>query len=98
MDIFLIRKYKYHVNDSVENIRASLLEITNRKWHDFSNNISGFLRDDNTFKFTHKWEIGFSGGSGSTVYLNGKIREENENVFIDITIRPNIGLLFFIYL
>ena len=99
MDILLTRNYTYTVNDSLENVRINFARVTNTPGYTFSNNITGTLNNDNTFKLTHKWAFGYIRGFGgnSFVYLTGKIESHNNRTIINTNIRPNIGLTFFLY-
>lgn len=99
MDIFFNRSYKYVVNSSVDNVRSDMTRITDKRWYDFSENITGKLNDDNSFKFTHKWTFGYSRWTeNSFAYLTGTIREEGDKTVIDTTLRPNSGIVLFFYI
>ena len=99
MDILLTRNYKYTVDDSLENVRINFARVTNTPGYTFSNNITGTLKEDDTFKLTHKWAFGYIRGFGgnSLIYLTGKIESQNDRTIINTLIRPNIGLTFFLY-
>jgi hypothetical protein len=97
MDIFLTQDHTYIVTKPVETVRFDISKIIDKKWHDFSNNITGVLNTDDSFKLTHKWALGYISGGGSFIYLNGIIRQENTQTIIDITVRPNIVLVLFSY-
>ncbi|RTL58736.1 MAG: hypothetical protein EKK37_10440 [Sphingobacteriales bacterium] len=99
MDILLTRKYKYTISDSIDSVRNDFGKITKGRWFDFSNNITGTLNDDNTFKLTHKWTLGYIRGFGgnSFAYLKGNITTEDNKTIINVTLRPNITLTFFFY-
>lgn len=100
MDILLTQKYKYTLNNLLEGVRNDFSKITNVRGYDFANNITGTLNADNSFRLTHKWTFGYIRGIGgnSFVYLKGTIKAEGANTIINTTLRPNIGLTFFLYL
>lgn len=99
MDILFNRNYKYVVNGSVDNIRSDMTRITDKRWYDFSENITGNLNDDNSFKFTHKWTFGYIRWiENSFAYLTGTIRQEGDKTIIDTTLRPNSGIVLFFYI
>ncbi len=100
MDILLTQKYKYTLNNSLEDVRSDFSKITNARGYDFANNITGKLHSDNSFILTHKWAFGYIRGLGgnSFVYLKGTITTDGAKTIIKTTLRPNIGLTFFLYL
>jgi hypothetical protein len=99
MDILLTQKYKYTLNNSLEDVRNDFSKITNASGHNFLNNITGTLNADNSFRLTHKWTFGYIRGLGgsSFVYLKGTITSEGAKTIINMTLRPNIGLTILLY-
>lgn len=100
MDFLFSRTYKYTINEPIDNVLQDFSKVTNRKWTDFSDNITGKLNDDNSFKFTHKWTLGYIRGifGNDFATIKGNINDNGENTVIEITLRPNFGLVFFNYL
>jgi hypothetical protein len=91
----------YEVNDSMENVRSKMKSLVNRRWSDFSENISGTLSDDDSFKLHPKWSFGYITGFGSPqdfTYLIGTIEEVNSRVIIKSITRPNYINIGFFYL
>ena len=99
MNIFFTHRQKYTVNDSIENVQANIENITNRQWYDFSNNITGRLNGDGSFKLKHKWSFAVIGWmENSPAYLSGTLTVDNNNTIIDTTLRPNSAFVMFFYL
>ena len=99
MDIFFTRKYKYTVNDSIDNVRADIESITGRRWYDFSVNITGRFNDINSFKLTHKWSFAVIRWiENSPAYLSGTLSVDHNKTVIDTTLRPNSGFVMFFYI
>ncbi|MFC4232284.1 hypothetical protein ACFOW1_10305 [Parasediminibacterium paludis] len=100
MDFLFSRTYKYTVNQPIDNVLQDFSKVTNKKWTDFSDNITGTLNNDNTFKFTHKWTFGYIRGifGNDFATIKGSISSNGQDTVIETTLRPNFGLVFFIYL
>ncbi len=99
MDIFFSRRYRYSIVDSLENFRAEFDSITERKWHDFSPNITGRFIDANTFKLTHKWSLSYIRWIETRpAYLSGTISSKNNTTIIKCTLRPNSGFVIAFYI
>jgi hypothetical protein len=99
MNILFTRRHKYTVNDSIDNVRADIESITNRRWHDFSSNITGRFKDNGSFKLTHKWSFAIIRWiENSPAYLSGTLLADGSKTIIDTTLRPNSGLVMFFYL
>lgn len=99
MDFLFNRNYKYVINSSVDTVRSNLTHITDKRWYDFSENITGRLNNDNSFKLTHQWTFGYIRWiENSFAYLTGTIRQEGDKTVIDTTLRPNSGLVLFFYI
>ncbi len=87
MDILLTQKYKYTINNSIEDVRNDFSKITNARGYNFANNITGTLNVDNTFSLTHKWTFGYIRGIGNSfVYLKGTITSEGTRTIINTTL------------
>jgi CBS domain containing-hemolysin-like protein len=99
MDIFFTIRHRYLVNDTVDNVLAKIESIIDRRWYDFSENITGRLNSDGSFKLTHKWSFAVIRWiENSPAYLSGTITADGNKAIIDTTIRPNSGLVMFFYL
>jgi CBS domain containing-hemolysin-like protein len=99
MDIFFTHRYKYTVNDTIDSVRANLESITDRRWYDFPDNITGRLNSDGSFKLTHKWSFAVIRWiENSPAYLSGTLTAEGNTTIIETTLRPNSGLVMFFYL
>lgn len=100
MNFLFSRTYKYTINKPIDNVLQDFSKVANKKWTDFSENIKGTLYDDNTFKFTHKWTLGYMHGifGNGLATIKGSINNNGQNTVIEITLRPNFGLVLFIYM
>ena len=99
MDIFFTKKYSYFVYDSLENVRSEIDGAINRKWYDFSKNITGRFKDENTFSITHKWSFAIIRWIESDpAYLKGSLKQEGSSTIIETTVRPNSLFVIFFYL
>jgi hypothetical protein len=101
MDILFTQKVKYAVNDPIEIIRKRVKSIAEKRWDDFSENITGNFRENDTFSFTHKWSfvtIGAGGFGSSPAYLSGKLIQEGNGTRVEIKCRPNFVFIFSFYL
>jgi hypothetical protein len=100
MNILFSQKHKYSVDRSIDEIIEDFAILTKRKWYDFSENITGRLNPDNTFRLTHKWAFGYVSGmpDGSLVYLTGRLKRDGNNTTIETTVRPNFVIVLFLYL
>jgi hypothetical protein len=99
MDIFFTITHRYLVNDTVDNVRANIESIIGRRWYDFSENITGRLNSDGSFKLTHKWSFAVIRWiENSPAYLSGTITADGNKAIIDTTLRPNSGFVIFFYL
>jgi hypothetical protein len=100
MNFLLVRKYRYVAPKSIDDVIEDFGRITNQKWYDFSENIHGRLNPDNTFWLTEKWSFVYIQGLPYNYlsYINGKLQKDNTNTIIEISLRPNFILVFFLYL
>lgn len=100
MDIFFSRKKRYVTNSSYDSVRADIESIVDRRWYDFSENITGKLNSDGSFEFSPKWTFGYVkvlGVPQSFTYLNGTIIEENGTTIVETTSRPNYAIVAAFY-
>ena len=99
MDLFFTRRYKYIVNDTTDNVRRDFESITTRRWHDFSENITGRLKNDGSFTLTHKWSFAvIKWIENSPAYLSGTLEAEGDKTKINVVLRPNSAFVLFFYL
>ncbi len=100
MNFLFARKYKYTVSQPCEDVVRNFLKVTKRKWWNFSDNITGRLKKDGRFEFTHKWSpIYIRSLFGNNVAtIKGCIIDNGPNTVIEMTLKPNLGVVFFIYI
>jgi len=100
MNLLLVRKYKYRVSRQIDDVIDQIAALTNRKWYDFSENITGRFKEDNTFTLTQKWSFVYVSGLSNIgpAYLTGKLLAEGDATVIETTLRPNYSLVFILYL
>lgn len=100
MDAFFTIKNKYVVHDNVDAISSELSSILDRRWYDFTENISGRLNEDGTFKLSPKWTLGslkVFGMLQDMTYLIGTLKEHGDKTIIETTTRPNYALIAAFY-
>jgi hypothetical protein len=100
MDVFFTIKNKYVAHDSLDNVSSELASILDRRWYDFSENISGQVNEDGTFKLSPKWTLGslkVFGMLQDMTYLIGTLKEDSDKTVIEITTRPNYALIVAFY-
>ena len=99
MDIFFTNRHTYTVDNSIEHVRADIQSITESRWSDFSNNITGRFNDDGSFTLTNKWSLAnFKWIERSPAYLSGTLTTSGNQTTINTTLRPNSLIVFFFYL
>lgn len=90
MNIFFTRKYKYNKYDSLDIVRDEFKDLTNRKWYDGADNITGKFNEDDSFQLTHKWSFSFIRWIETCpAYINGELKTDNNRTIVQIRIRPN---------
>ena len=100
MDIFLRKDYSYNVEGSYDSNKMRIEGLLNSKWFYTSRSYSGEVNEDGTFSFRQKisfLEFNMS-KQGKISYINGALKQNGDGTTIDITIRPNMGLLLIMYL
>ena len=100
MDALFTIKNNYLVDNSKDNVASELAGILDRRWYDFSENVSGQINPDGSFKISPKWALGYIkvlGMSQQFSYLIGKLKEENNQTRIEISTRPNYTLVVAFY-
>jgi hypothetical protein len=99
MDIFFRKKYKYKLNEPIEEVKAELNAILNSRWHDFSHNMTGQIREDNSFIIEPKFSLAIEvfGNYQSFSFLEGNLQTENGRTIIRLTARPTFAVLFLLY-
>ncbi|KIC90675.1 hypothetical protein [Flavihumibacter solisilvae] len=99
MNIYFSENITYTVNDTFENVQADINSIVNRPWHDFSENITGNIDEENKFTFTHKWSFAvIKWIEKNPAYLSGKLSIDKNKTVITTTVRPNSIFVIFFYL
>lgn len=99
MDIFFTSKHKYIITDSIDNVREEIKSIADSKWYKASDNITGSIKDNNSFRLTQKWSFAaIQWIERSPAYLNGTLLAEDNRTIINTTLRPNSALIIFFYL
>ena len=99
MDIFFTKKHTYVVNDTLFNVREKFELITNKRWYDFSENITGNISDDHSFRLTHKWSFTYIKWlEKSPAYLSGTLSSDQNKTIIQSTVRPNSAFIIAFYL
>lgn len=99
MDILFIRRYKYTTHNSVDDVRADIKSIINRRWYDFSINMTGRFKSDNSFRVAPKWGLAVIRWiETSSAYLNGTLTSKENKTIIEVSIRPNSAFVLLFYL
>lgn len=100
MNFLFAWKYRYLVDRPIDDVKNDFAIITNRKWYDFSENITGRLNADNTFRVNSKWGFAYvrSSLNQSIVSINGRLKKQGDNTIIETTMRTNLVVVFFLYL
>jgi hypothetical protein len=92
---------KYTVNRSLADIRNAIETVSNKKWHDFSENLSAELIGKRRFEFTPKWSFGtlkVGGMHQDFTYVYGTLMEDNGQTVITLNSRPNYALVIVFYI
>ena len=100
MNAFFTVKNRYVINDTLDNVNADLAGILNRRWYDFSENITGKLYKDGRFTLSPKWTLGHLrvlGMSQDMTFLTGSLRQEGGAIIIETVTRPNYALVAAFY-
>ncbi|PSR56172.1 hypothetical protein AHMF7605_23035 [Adhaeribacter arboris] len=101
MDILFTEREEYKIRESIGTVRARIKAIAEKKWFEYSDNLTGSFKSNDTFEFTtfFNFMIIGSGSFGSKpAYLNGKLKQEENGTSILVKCRPNIVLIFFFYI
>ena len=99
MGIFFSQKHTNTVDETLTNLHAKLKAITDRRWHDFSEKITGKIKDDNSFEVTQKWSFTHIRWiENSPAYLFGALSSDSDRTIVKLTVRPNSGFVIFFYL
>jgi hypothetical protein len=98
LNILFSSKHEYLLNDSLQTVRVNIENMTNKKWSDFSENITGTLNADNTFKLTNKWSFAIiKWFESDPAYLSGTISNIGDKTKLTISTRPNSVLIISFY-
>ena len=99
MDILFARRYKYTTHNSVDDVHADIESILNRRWYDFSVNMTGRFKSDRSFTLTHKWSFAIIRWiETSPAYINGTLTSKENKTIIETSVRPNSALVVIFYL
>ena len=99
MDILFTRRYKYTTHNSVDDVRTQIESILDRRWYDFSVNITGLFKTNGSFTLTHKWSLAIIRWiETSPAYLNGTLSSEGNKTIMQISLRPNSLFVILFYL
>ena len=99
MDILFVRKYRYETSDSVDDVRGKIESIIHRRWFDFSINMTGRFKSENSFRLRPKWSVAIIRWfETSSAYLNGTLSSNENKTIIDVSIRPNSAFVLLFYL
>jgi hypothetical protein len=98
MDKLLRKKYNYNLASSFESTKMKMQEILTNKWYDLSKPFYGNIEDDGTFSFKQKFVFLSTIPFGEMIYLKGKLTKVDRGTLINITLSPNLLLVFLIYL
>jgi Na+/proline symporter len=80
----------------MENVRSEIESLLDRRWFDFSENISGSINKDGSFEISPKWTIGNIGTSHSG-YLSGQMIQNNDKTIIKTIARPGYSVIAIFY-
>jgi hypothetical protein len=98
MDKLLRKKYNYTLASSYDSTKMKMQEILTNKWYDLSKPFYGNIEADGTFSFKQKFVFLSTIPFGQMVYLNGKLTQDDRGTLINISLSPNLFLVFLIYL
>lgn len=98
LNLFFAIKSTYFLDENIENVHSRIQVIASKKWSDLSENITGTINLDNTFKFTHQWSLTYIRWfENSPAYLTGDITNESNKTKLSISTRPNSGFILMFY-
>jgi len=92
---------KYKVDRSIDAVRNEIETIADRKWHDFSENISAKFIGKRSFEFTSKWSFGSLSVMGiqqDFTFVIGTLLEDGRDTVISTESRPHYALVIIFYL
>lgn len=99
MNIFFSHKRTYVTHEPLEDFNVKLKSIVDRRWYDFSENITGNVHADGNFTLTHKWSFTYIiWFETSPAYLSGTISPDIRGTIITSTVRPNSMFVILFYL
>jgi hypothetical protein len=100
MDFLLQTKYKYKIDEPLENVQSEIRDLLSSSWYDLSKNIRGRLREDNSFTLRPKFTIPITvlGTYPDYALLDGKLSFEEGRTIIRLIARPSYLIVFLLYL
>lgn len=99
MDILLQAKFKYKIDEPLENVQSEIKALLSSSWRTLSKNIRGQLREDNSFTVRPNFTIPITilGTSPDYALLEGKLSFEEGRTIIRLTARPSYLIIFLFY-
>jgi hypothetical protein len=99
MNFLLQKKYKYKIGEPIQEVKAELQNLLSKRRTDFSVNLMGVIREDNTFTIKPKFSFAIDvlGVAQILSLIDGKLETENERTVIKVIVRPNYILLCLLY-
>ena len=98
MNILFTQRYKYTINEDIDNVRDDIESIINKRCYDFSVNMKGRFKSDGSFLLTHKLSLAIIRCvETSPAYLTGTLSFKDNKTTIDTSVRPNslfVGLFY----
>lgn len=99
MDFLFQEKYKYKIDEPLENVKAEINDFAGSNWFDLKENIRGEVSEDNTFTLRPKFTIPITilGIMPDYALLEGELSVEEERTIIRITARTSYLIVFLFY-
>jgi len=99
MNIFLQNKFKYKLNEPLDDVQSEIRAVLSSSWDSLSKNIRGRLRDDNSFVVRPKFTIPITilGTNPDYALLEGRLSSEDGRTVIRLTTRPSYFIMFLFY-
>ena len=99
MNFLFTHTHTYFSYEPIENVREKIKALTRKPWYDATPNLAGRFTNEKKFTLTSKWSfVLIKWLERDTVYLNGTLSEHGSGTQIDVSVRPNSGLVIFFYL
>jgi hypothetical protein len=99
MNVLLRTKYKYKIDEPLENVQSEIKAVLDSSWRTLSRNIRGRLRKDNSFIVRPKFTIPITilGTCPDYALLEGKLSFEEGRTIIRLTARPSYLIILLFY-